>query len=278
MVNTYGELEAPRRAAVTAARWLLCAAVLGHALGIAAAIFGKLGSGLGTYFFLEWGFSHPQVAMAERWAAWALLALAALSCLRPWLVFLAPIAAAIFLDAWARQFNGGAPFAEWTIGAHALRILAPLALAALCFPWPRSDADGDLRRRAAMWLLRVGLAVVFITHGLEALRQHPRFIDYLIGTADRWTPLELSETAAVNLLRVIGVVDVVVGVAVIIRPWPVVLCWMAFWGLITALSRVTSLGPEQYFEVLLRASHVLAPVAVLLLARTLAPRRPGAAA
>lgn len=263
---------------VAIAGWLLRLAVLGHALGIAAAIFGKLGSGLGTYFFLEWGFSHPQVAVAERWAAWGLLVLAALACLRPWLVFLVPIALAIFLDAWARQFNGGAPFAEWTIGAHALRMLVPLALAALYLQWPWTGAVRDFQRRGTMWLLRAGLAVLFITHGFEALRQHPRFIDYLIGTADRWTPLELSEAAAVSLLRVIGVFDIVVGIAVLVRPWAPLLAWMAFWGFVTALSRVTSLGIEQYFEILLRTSHFLAPIAVLLLAKSLATRRNDASA
>jgi uncharacterized membrane protein YphA (DoxX/SURF4 family) len=244
---------------------LLRLAVLGHALGIATAIYLKLGSGLGSYFFLEWGYSHPQVAQAERWVAAAVVALALLACWRPHAGLLIPLALAVLADAWARQFNDGAPFAEWTIGAHAPRYLVPLALALLWSARRGADPGGSRRAWTAGWILRIALAVVFITHGLEALRQHPRFIDYLIGTTDRWTPLEMSEATAVALLRGIGVVDVLVGCLAVLRPAPPVLVWMALWGAITAWSRVTSLGAEQFFEVLLRSAHLLAPLALLSL-------------
>lgn len=50
---------------------------------------------------------------------------------------------------------------------------------------------------------------------------------------------------------------------------PGLVLWLSFWGLITALSQVTGLGLpgglSEYPEVLLRAPHFLAPLALLFL-------------
>lgn len=263
--------------AVAWAGWLLRLAVLGHALGFAAVVFLKLGTGVGTYLFLEYGFTHAHSALVERAMAWAILAFAALASWRPSLLWLTPIAAIVLVDALARWFNGGAPFAEWSAAAQAARYLTPLALGLLFLTAPQRMAGGAGQLQAVLWVLRIGIAVVFVTHGLEALNGHPRFIDYILGTAYTWTPIALSEDTAVAMLKVIGVTDIAVGFAILVRPFRSVLWWMAFWGLITALSRVTSLGMGQYFEVLLRISHFLAPIAAILLTGAIARRRAPAA-
>lgn len=255
------------RPAATAAGWLLRVAVLGHCIGAAATIFHKLGSGLGTYFFQEASAAHATVAFWERMAAYGLLAFGIAAFLRPHWALLLPIALLTIADAWARVFNGGAPFAEWTLWAHALRYTAPVALAALALGalnrWP-----GPPRHQTAVaWMLRAAVAVVFTVHGLEALNQHPRFIDYLIGTGENLAGLQIQEAQAVAVLKVIGVVDIAVAALVLIRPFPAVLFWMAFWGFITAMARVTTFGPDVYYEVLLRFSHFLAPLAVFCLIR-----------
>ena len=123
----------------------------------------------------------------------------------------------------------------------------------------------DGRLRTAAWGLRLGISALFITHGLEALYLHPRFIDYLIGTAGNLAGISMREATAGTLLRLIGVTDIAVALALLLRPSSGVLFWMAFWGLVTALSRVTTFGPGVYFEVLVRFPHFLAPLALWLL-------------
>jgi hypothetical protein len=251
--------------AVAAAGWLLRLAVLGYCVGAACTLFHKLGSGLGTYYFLEWDVAHPQVAYWERMAAYGLLGLGIAAFLRPHWVVLAPIAAVTIAEGWARYFNGGSPFSEWTLWAYALRYTAPLALALLFLSVPVRWTGPPAHLAAVAWLLRIATAVVFAVHGLEAILQHPRFIDYIIGTAENLGGFRVSETQAGVLLKIIGAVDIAVAALVLVRPFQAVLFWMAFWGLITALGRVTTFGPGVYFEVLLRFSHFLAPLAIWFL-------------
>ena len=241
---------------------LLRIAVAACCAGVAAALFHKLGSGLGTYFFLEWEIPHPEVAAAERLVAYALLALGLSVLVRPHWIALIPVSLILAIEAYVRGYNGGAPFAEWTLWAYALRILPPLALVFILFGSAKQLQTGA-------WILRVGLSVLFITHGLEALYLHPRFIDFLIGTGENLAGISMTEATAGTLLQIIGIIDIAVAVALLIRPFPGVLFWMTFWGLITALSRVTTFGPGVYYEVLTRAPHFLGPLALVLLIRHL---------
>lgn len=255
------------------AGWLLRLAVLGYAVGILSAVLGKLGSGLGTYFFLEVGYTHLEVAPVERMAAYALLGLAIALVIRPHWLLVLPIALLVTLEAVAHHFNGGFPFAEWVIYAHALRFGAPWALLVLLFaPLGRWLGPG-WHLHATGWVLRIAIATVFAIHGIEAIMQHPRFIDYIIGTTHNFTGHYLSESTTVAIMRVIGVVDLVVAALVIIKPHPAVLYWMAFWGLITALSRVTTFGLGHHHEVLVRTAHFLAPIALLFILRARAAYR-----
>lgn len=250
-------------AGATLASWLLRLAVLGYAIGMVSAVQRKLGSGLGTYFFLEWGFTHPQVAPVERLAAWLLLALAIAALLRPHWALALPIALLVTLEAAAQYFNAGFPFSQWTLYAHALRYGAPAALAVLYIGLLSRSLGPDRHLGLIGWLLRAAMATVFTVHGVEALMKHPRFIDYIIGTAYNFTGHFLSEAATIQIMRAIGIVDILVAVLVLVRPRPAVLYWMAFWGLITALARVTTFGVGHHHEVLVRSAHFLAPLAVL---------------
>lgn len=251
--------------ATTAAGWLLRVAVAGFCAGAAVTLIGKLGSGIGTFFFLEHGIPHATVGYYERLTAWLLLVLGVAALIRPHWSYLLPLAILIGLEAWARRFNGGAPFAEWTPHAYALRACAPVALALLFSREIHALLGARHTLITTGWTLRVGLAVVFCIHGIEAFLGHPRFIDYLIGTSWNLLGYELSEAATRLLMQGIGVVDVVVAVLVIVKPARPVLYWMAFWGLITALSRVTTFGLGVHYEVLLRFSHFLAPLALICL-------------
>ena len=247
--------------------------MLGYAIGILSAVLGKLGSGIGTYFFLELGYTHPQVVPVERMAAFALLAFAIAALIRPHWVFVLPIALLVTAEAMALHFNGGFPFAEWVVYAHALRFGAPWALLVLFFaPLGRWIGPGH-HLRVTGWILRIAIATVFTVHGIEALMQHPRFIDYIIGTTHNFTGHYLAESTTVTIMRVIGVVDIIAAVLVIVKPHPAVLYWMAFWGLLTALSRVTTFGLGHHHEVFVRSAHFLAPIALLFILRAQAEYR-----
>jgi len=252
---------------VAIAGWLLRISVLGYAIGMLVVILTKLGSGLGTYFFLEMGYTHPQVAPFERMAAYALFAFALAALVRPHWVIVLPIAVIVTAEACAQYFNGGFPFAEWVIFAHALRFGAPWALLVLFFA-PLGKWIGPANHlHATGWVLRIAIATVFAVHGTEAFLQHPRFIDYIIGTTHNFTGHYLAESTVVQIMRVIGVVDIIVAILVIVKPHPAVLYWMAFWGLITALSRVTTFGVDHHPEVWMRTAHFLAPIALLFILR-----------
>lgn len=243
------------------ADWLLRIAVLIHAIGVAIALFSRNSSSLGEIALMEWGIPHPQIFLGEKVAATILVALAASVFVYPTSFALVAIAGLVFAEAYAGFHCAGHELFQYTMLAESLRYLAPLALLLLIFS--RSIAPSEVwRSKAAAWILRVGLAIVFFTHGLEALRQHSGFIDLILGSARNVLGLSLTETFATRLLFVIGWLDVAVAALVLVRPSRPLLAWLCFWGLITALSRPVGLGFGAYPEVLVRAAHFLAPIAV----------------
>lgn len=83
----------------------------------------------------------------------------------------------------------------------------------------------------ARWILRVAVAGEFLGHGIFALQ----------GKADwiKWVgQLTGAEPAiAAQIIAAIGLLDVVVAVLVLVKPFRAVLLWAAFWGAWTALVR-----------------------------------------
>ena len=246
------------------AEWLMRMAVLLFALGLAVALFTRTGSAVGNVALMEWGWNHRDIFLAERISAAVLLLVAVTILLFPTTLALLFLAGVIMVEAIAAYHFGGNPFVEYTPLAHTLRYAMPLALIPLVFS-RRWIPSMRWRLPAACWILRIGIAVVFVIHGLEALWLHPQFLDLIIGSAEQVFGVRVSESQAGILLRIIGVVDLLVALLLLIRPWPVLLGWICFWGLITALSRPLSLGFGSYPEVLLRSSHILAPIALGLL-------------
>ena len=145
----------------------------------------------------------------------------------------------------ASYFEGLTPFA-WGI-----RVGTP----ALVWWWlvfrPRERSPAGV-----LWGMRVVIAMTFATHGVEALRHHPRFIDLLLGSASRLHAGLLNQAQAESLLSVIGVVDVATAAGLLAcwrwRGFPL---WMAIWGAVTAASRVTQWGWSGMDHALLRVMH-----------------------
>lgn len=242
-------------------RWILCSAVLVHAIGLWIVGFGARQTQFGNFLFMVLEFPHGQALVLERWFVSAFLLTAVVAFFRPRWWSLAPIVGYVLFEAWARYHQGGSHFSDLAIGAHALRWVTPLALIGLVLPvlsrsWQLAWTD---------WMLRAAIATVFVVHGWECLRGYPVFADLIIGSTRNLMGISIAEATAYRAMTFIGVLDMAVAAAVLLRPHPAILLWAAFWGGLTALSRVTNLGMGQYVEVLMRASHVLAPLAVLAL-------------
>jgi uncharacterized membrane protein YphA (DoxX/SURF4 family) len=250
-----------------AATWVIRIAILFHALGLARALYNRSGTSIGSIALLHWKVPHEMILFWEK-AGGSLLVLLAVSLfIRPTMFALLGVFALVFTESLAAVKAGGFAFFAWTPYANVLRYLAPLALLPLVMGHHRIALQPEDRRSISSWILRIGLAVVFVTHGIEALKLHPGFIDLIIGSGRSLFGWSISENAAGNSLRVIFVVDLIVAGLILIRTWTPLLAWMALWGLATALSRSISLGFESYPEILLRASHFLAPLAIWLLRR-----------
>lgn len=250
---------------IVAAGWVLRVAVLVHAIGFAAGIFARKGTGIGSVALMEWGTPHATIAFWERTAALVVLGAAVLLAVRPMASAALLICGAFLVESLGALRFGGYPFVEWVMYSQALRYLLPLALFLFLLPaWiMRSER---WRIEGTSWILRIALATVFIAHGLQAWHENPGFIDLLIGSTRRLIGYRLTESAAVSMLKVIAVVDIIVAVLVLVGRWRWLLAWLCFWSLITAASRMTATGWGAYTELLVRASHFMAPVAVWLLA------------
>lgn len=241
--------------------WLLRAAIVLFALGLALGLFTRVGSSLGSIALMHWNVPHSAILLAEKIGATVVLAAALSLLIRPTMLGLLAVAIPVFVEAVAAVKAGGTHFFELTPYAHALRYMTPLALIPLI---ANARFFGTLETRCAIssWLLRVATATVFVIHGYEAWKLHPYFIDFVITAAYRVLELDLNEANAARILKIIAVADLIASICLLLKlSWPL-LWWLAFWGLATALARPVTLGLLSYPEVLLRASHVLAPLAI----------------
>lgn len=242
-----------------------------HGLGMFLIFLRKHHTNFGNYMFMVLEVDHAKAFAIERVTVSIFLILCFIILIYRRVFLLLPIFVYIFLEAWMGYIQGGYHFSEFTMGAHALRYLAPVALLVLVLP---DNVSLHLnRQKISSWILRIGLAVVFITHGVECLQQNPRFIDLLIGSSYNLLGEYIPEEVALHIMTIIGWVDVLVALLVLLKPHKTLLMWLCFWATITAFSRMTSFGSGAYTEVLLRASHILAPVALWLLLSELERQR-----
>lgn len=144
------------------------------------------------------------------------------------------------------------------------RMAAPLGLMLLCNTSPSRPSD---QRRIAhtMQMLRWVTAIVFLAHGIEAWQHNPKFVDLLISSTHNVFGIYLTESMAEAALTTIGALDLLLVVACVSRRWLAVMGWMAFWGALTAFSRVLAQGWEtSWHEAFTRVPHLGVPLAVAL--------------
>jgi phosphohistidine phosphatase SixA len=112
--------------------------------------------------------------------------------------------------------------------------------------------------RSVWWTLRVGAALCFIGHGA-----------FGIITKEAWLPffglVGIGREAALDLMPVVGTVDIIMGLTVLITPRPAALLYMVAWALWTAALR--PLTGDSVFEMLERAGNYGVPLAMLIMCR-----------
>lgn len=111
--------------------------------------------------------------------------------------------------------------------------------------------------RTIEWILRIAVFGEFIGHGVFALQGKEVWISWIRQM------IVVDTATAAQLLTLIGVLDVVVGITILIRPVPLVLLWAAVWGFWTALVR--PLVGEPFWDFVERWANWGAPLALFYL-------------
>ncbi len=216
------------------------------------------GTPIGTTLFMTLRWSESSMLAVDHGIAWAGL-LGGLSMLwRPTRVAAGVVALWFALVAVLTAVQGGEFGATYAPFAHATRYCAGV----LAFIAAMTALEPAVR---AQWIERVArwaCALTFAAHGLEALEANPRFIDFII-TAFRRVNIEVSEPASRILLRVVGVQDMGLAALVLTKRWRVVVGYMAFWGAVTAASRVVHLGWRVWPSTLVRAANAGVPLMLM---------------
>ncbi len=104
------------------------------------------------------------------------------------------------------------------------------------------------------WVLRIGIAGEFLGHGVFALQGKAAWI----GWAQQLSGMSVE--AATTFIFVVGIMDVLLGILILVKPIRPLLLWMAFWGFWTALVR--PLVGEPVWDFIERFANWAAPLAL----------------
>ncbi len=104
--------------------------------------------------------------------------------------------------------------------------------------------------------LRVAIAMCFIGHGVFGIITKQVWCNY-------FGVFGIDTALSYKLMPVVGIVDILMGLAMLVYPMRALPVWLVFWGLLTALLR--PLSGEPFVEFIERAGNYGAPLALLLL-------------
>ncbi|MDG2012325.1 MAG: DoxX-like family protein, partial [Pirellulaceae bacterium] len=173
----------------------------------------------------------------------------------------------VFVSLWclllavAEMLRGGL-FTEWAVAEQAVRFATPAALGLLLISQAREVSQRAIQ--GATWLLLLAVAATFLVHGFKAVLCYGPFVDLLLLSEQQWLQRGIEQNTAETLLVFFGWLDIGLAVAILLTRWRAVACYMAFWGFLTATSRVTAFGVDAWPEVLLRAANGGAPLALVV--------------
>lgn len=177
----------------------------------------------------------------------------------------------------------GESFAKTLIGNN---LQAHLALAGECARYLWFLAIGFALRNArtldveiglpqVRLLLRLGLALTFFTHGIAAFMNQGGSLQTVIESSEHLVASPLwSEFVSKNALLLIGLMDMLVAILVLLKPKRNALVYMAFWGALTAFSRMFVAPELGFFEAMLRAPHYMLPLLIMIIEGQRSIRKP----
>ncbi|MDC1175115.1 hypothetical protein OAT67_06955 [Bacteriovoracaceae bacterium] len=139
---------------------------------------------------------------------------------------------------------------EVAIFAYAARYCLPLCLYYFSIE----------KRELALKIAIFGVSSTFIAHGIEAMMLNPIFLDYMYDFSEVYLNIVPTQKYVETGLFFIGMVDILVGAALIFSRNKNLVLYIAAWGLITALSRITYHGYAQWYEFFLRIPHFALPM------------------
>ena len=107
------------------------------------------------------------------------------------------------------------------------------------------------------WVLRVAVSAEFIGHGVFALEGKKEWL--------AWFPtFGITNVAvALQLMVLIGIMDIALGLLILVRPVRVLILWMALWAFWTALVR--PIVGDPIWDFIERGANWGAPLALLLI-------------
>lgn len=155
-------------------------------------------------------------------------------------------------------------FYQWgQFWEYSLQFGAPLFL---FFLYKKNEVTPRL-----IFLMKLAIAITFISHGLYALNYYPRpghFVDMTMNI------LGVGDETAINFLNVAGVLDFIVAIGIFIpgRVSKYAMMYVIFWGLATTMARIWAhfyvdmIGDtlsQWVHESVYRFPHFMIPMAVL---------------
>lgn len=130
-----------------------------------------------------------------------------------------------------------------------------------------------------LWLalLKVAIALTFISHGLYALGFYPVPANFVAMTIQI---LPLSQEAAVSLLMVVGILDLIFSIGIFLKGWvfKISVWYCIIWGGLTTSARIlanldltmfASTMHQWWFESVYRLPHFLIPLLLYLIWKTM---------
>lgn len=114
-----------------------------------------------------------------------------------------------------------------------------------------------MKTKTIEWVLRIAVAGEFIGHGMFAIQGKKEWVEWFaeFGITD--------PVLALKIMFLIGLLDMVLGIIVLVKPIPIAVLWMAIWGFWTALVR--PIVGASFWDFVERWANWGAPLALLLM-------------
>jgi len=219
------------------------------------------GSSLGKFIWLNLKLPEQLAFTLDKAILMVITAVLVVSLHRRWAAGLWLAAIWIFSNTLATWLQGGSFGAPYSVPAHSVRYVLPVALALFMLKSRKgrqiSLVDWPFR------ILTLAASATFVTHGLEALANHPVFKDYIIRFFREWLSIRVSESRSEHLLLLIGLQDIILGIGILTGKFRAFFLYMACWGFWTAGLRILH-SPEAggFLLVFIRVANGSVPLAL----------------